>query len=570
VTEPAQGEQAPEMVQTMDGAAEGGSALARTSLSIALWTLLSRGTGFIRIAVTAAVLGPTYLSNTFQAVNSLPNTIVYQLLMGSLFVSLLVPALVPHADAGRPQVVERVVGAFLSLVTAAFAIVSLLALVCAPVLLSLFSAGVPDNIAPAQEHVAFLFLIMTLPQTICYGVVSCAIGVMNAYNKFTLAVAAPCIENIVTMAALGAAALIFGTHHELTNVSSAEIVLLGLGATGAVALHAAAQWWGVHRLGIRFRLRAGWRDPDVLALVRRVRPAFSFAALDTLRTIVILAVVNEVAGGVIAFQLALQLTFLVIALGVTPVATALLPQLSRLHAAERAQEFRDEMTRGAALVYFLAIPAVAAYVVLVDPLSRAVSFGEMSRSTGVELVAVAVLAMAPGILAESWFYLAYQASYARHDPRTPLIAQLVGTAVSFVGIVAAIIVPASPAVVAILGGSLSAGQMTSAWYLRRRLRRSLPAAQRRILPSLLRAGIASLLALTPAYVLLAITGGPDQSRASLLAWFLVAAVVALAVYLAVHWLWRSPELQALRARARPGPAPEEPLAEGASDGIDGA
>jgi putative peptidoglycan lipid II flippase len=538
-------------VEILDEPPDHGSALARTSLSIALWTLVSRVTGFARIAVTAAVLGPTYFGNTFQAVNSLPNTIVYQLLMGSLFVSLLVPSLVPHADAGRPQAVERLVGAFLSLVTGAFAVVSLLAVVCAPVLLHLFTAAVPDAAtASAQQHVAFLFLVMTLPQTICYGVVSCAIAVMNAYGRFTLAVAAPCLENLVTIAALGSTAVIFGTRREVTDVSTGEIVLLGLGASGAVALHAAAQWWGVHRLGIRFRLRAGWRDEDVRALLRRVRPSFSFAALDTLRTLVILAVVNEVAGGVIAFQLALQLTFLVLALGVTPVATALLPQLSRLHAAARLQEFRDEMTRGAALVYFLVVPAVAAYVVLVEPLSRAVSFGEMSRSTGVVLVAVSVLAMAPGILAESWFYLAYQASYARHDARTPLIAQLVGTAVSLAGVAVAIAVPASPAVLAVLGASLSAGQVTSAWHLRRSLRRALPPARERITPSLLRAGVASVVALAPAYLVLAVTSSPGQSRASLLSWFAVAAAAAVAVYLAVQWLWRSPELRALRTTTR--------------------
>jgi peptidoglycan biosynthesis protein MviN/MurJ (putative lipid II flippase) len=175
----------------------------------------------------------------------------------------------------------------------------------------------------------------------------------------------------------------------------------------------------------------------------------------------------------------------------------------------------------------------------------------MSTSAGVWLVAVSLLAMAPGILGEAWFYLAYQASYARHDARTPLIAQLVGTAVSFVGVVFGMIVPVGPVVLAVLGASLSAGQVTSAWHLRRSLRRALPPARERIVPSLLRAGAASLVALAPAYAVLAVTNHPGQGRASLLTWFVVAALVALAVYLAVHWLWRSPELRALRAAGRP-------------------
>ena len=50
--------------------------------------------GLVRLVFVAAILGATYLGNTYQAINALPNLIYYQLLAGSLFVSLLVPPLV--------------------------------------------------------------------------------------------------------------------------------------------------------------------------------------------------------------------------------------------------------------------------------------------------------------------------------------------------------------------------------------------------------------------------------------------------------------------------------------------
>jgi putative peptidoglycan lipid II flippase len=62
------------------------SPLVRNSLIGSAWTLISRITGLVRVVVIGAVLGATYLGNTYQAINALPNLVYYQLLAGSLFV----------------------------------------------------------------------------------------------------------------------------------------------------------------------------------------------------------------------------------------------------------------------------------------------------------------------------------------------------------------------------------------------------------------------------------------------------------------------------------------------------
>ena len=64
--------------------------VAGGSLSVAAWTAVSRVTGFIRLAIVGAVLGPTYLANTFQAINQFPE-LVYAALTGTVFTMLLVP-----------------------------------------------------------------------------------------------------------------------------------------------------------------------------------------------------------------------------------------------------------------------------------------------------------------------------------------------------------------------------------------------------------------------------------------------------------------------------------------------
>ena len=77
-----------------------GAGAARDTMTVAVWTMISRVTGLARVIVIGAVLGPTYFGNSYQLTNVLPNLVFYGFLAGSLLSSLLVPALVRHIDAG--------------------------------------------------------------------------------------------------------------------------------------------------------------------------------------------------------------------------------------------------------------------------------------------------------------------------------------------------------------------------------------------------------------------------------------------------------------------------------------
>ena len=111
------------------------------SMSVAVWTAISRLTGLFRGITIAAVLGATYFANTYQFTNSLPNLVFYGLLAGSMFSSLLVPALVHHIDAGDERAAARTAGGLLGV--AAVLMLALVPLVAigTPWLLRLGSLG---------------------------------------------------------------------------------------------------------------------------------------------------------------------------------------------------------------------------------------------------------------------------------------------------------------------------------------------------------------------------------------------------------------------------------------------
>jgi putative peptidoglycan lipid II flippase len=525
--------------------------VARNSITVSAWTLVSRITGFARVAVIAAVLGPTYFGNTFQAINQLPNLITYGLLMGSLFASLLVPSLVRQVDARDRDGLERVAGAFLGLITLAFLAVAVLGTVAGPLLLRVFVIGVEDQaVASAQRQVGWLLLIMVLPQVILYGVVCTAAAVMNAHGRFALASAAPALENLGMIATLGASAVLFGTGTSVERVPPGQLLLLGLGSTAAVALHAAAQWLGAWRLGVCLIPRAGWRDPEVRRLIQRLIPSLGYGGLTMLRWFAVLVAANRVPGGVVAFQLALNFFYLPVVLGAQPVALALLPRLSRLYQAHDLRRFGDEFAKGIALASFLTTPAMVAYIVLAGQIAAIVSFGEMTAGTGVTLVAVAVATLAPGILGESRFLVGLQGAYACHDAQSPLRSMALRTSVALAGTVVALALPAGTAVLLVLGLAYSVGDLVGGGDLLRRVRRKLPPDAERAAPAILRAFAASALMAGPAYLTAAKAATWTQGRLGDVVQLLAAGGVGIVLYVAVQRLLGSPELRSLLGAVR--------------------
>ena len=79
-----------------EGGSEGGGrggGLQRSSLLMALGTVVSRATGLIRQVLQAAALGTGLLATTYNTANTVP-TSLYTLLIGGALNSVLVPQLV--------------------------------------------------------------------------------------------------------------------------------------------------------------------------------------------------------------------------------------------------------------------------------------------------------------------------------------------------------------------------------------------------------------------------------------------------------------------------------------------
>lgn len=510
------------------------ASVSHDSATIAAWTLVSRVSGLGRVIAIAAVLGPTYLGNTFQAVNVLPN-LTYELLTGSLIAPLLIPSLVAHIDGDDAEAATRVASAFLGMVVAAFALVTAVAILAGPLVLRLLALGVEDPaLAAAQRSVGLLLLVMIMPQLVFYGIGGAAGATMNAGGRFALAAAAPALENIGVILTMLLVWIRFGTGVELEDVGTPQLIIMGVGTTAAVGLHAAAQWWGARRLGISLRPTLGWRDPDIRRMIRMAVPSLGYAALSALRAFGLLVAANRVRGGVVAFQAALNVFFLPVALGARSVSLALLPRLSRRFQQRDHAGFRDELVRGSRLVTLVIVPAAVAFVGLAYPLARALAFGEMASTQGVTLLAVSLASLGVGVIGESGLVVGTNASYAREKAGPPLAAMLMRTALAFLGIIIAFSLEPGRTTLVVLGVAVSVGNLVGLGYLAIHFARALPFGKERLLPSVLRTVLVSAVAIAVGHVVARQVDARLDGHLDALVGLAVTAVAVVLAYLGVH------------------------------------
>jgi hypothetical protein len=271
-----------------------------------------------------------------------------------------------------------------------------------------------------------------------------------------------------------------------------------------------------------------------------------------------------VAGGVVAFQLAMNFYFLPVALAATPVALSLAPRLSRMTAVADQSVFRDTFLRGLTFALFVAVPAAAGYLAIAAPIAHAVAYGGFGTEAGTALIAASLGALGVGVLGETVFLVATYACYARKDTRTPMRAMLLQLVVCLGAASGALFVH-GPAVLAVLGLALSAGTLVSAGYLVSALLRGLAPGTESLGRPLVRMLLLAVAMAVPARAVARIVDDRIGGSLGGVLGVVAAGVLGAAIYLGGQALWRAPELgwitDSLRQKAGLAAAPRRARAD---------
>ncbi len=452
--------------------------VVRSSGVMALGTLASRATGFLRTLVLAYVLGSAAgaVSVPYNNANTLPNA-VYDLMLGGILTSVVVPLLVNAAkrDADGGEAYDQ---RMFTLATVALAGLTLVATLAASLLVDLYAHA----LTPPEHHLTVILAYFFVPQIFFYGVSSLAGGVLNARGRFAAPMWTPVINNIVVIAVLVMFIVIGGTSASTSTITAGQVQLLGFGTTLGIIAQTAALIPALHRAGFRWRPRFDFRRAEVREITRMAGPLFGYIVTTQVAFLVVQNVAN--AAGTAAGKLspdnfstytyAWQLFQMPYAIVGISVITALLPRMSA-HAAERRYgDVKRDFAGGVRLSSVIVVPAALILFVMGAPFAEAL-FG-YGNTTAAEASYIGTVfgIFSLGLVPYMMFQLMLRVFYALHDSRTPMYVGVAVMAVNIaVSLLSLAVLPTGHVVqgVAAAFGLANLGGTVIAWrILARRMR----------------------------------------------------------------------------------------------------
>ena len=221
---------------------------------MAVASLVSRITGFLRQLALVTVLGLGVVNDSYTVANTLPN-IVYELLLGGVLTSVMVPLLVraqtEDADGG-----EAYTRRLLTVAGVVLAVATLAAMATAPLLTRLYLG---DGAGPANPQLATAFAWLLLPQIFFYGVGALLGALLNTRGVFAPFAWAPVLNNVVVLAVLGVFVAVPGRITlDPVQLSDPKLLVLGIGTTLGIVAQALVLIPAVRRTGFHYRPLWGW------------------------------------------------------------------------------------------------------------------------------------------------------------------------------------------------------------------------------------------------------------------------------------------------------------------------
>jgi putative peptidoglycan lipid II flippase len=402
-----------------------GRSQARSSAVMASGTVVSRITGVARDIAMTAALGFYLVSDAFSLGNSLPN-IVYILIIGGALNAVFIPQLVRRMaddDDGGTAYADRL----LTLVGTLLVAVSIAAVVLAPLIVDLYT---PDDYPAGQFDLAVAFARLCLPQIAFYGVYTMLSQVLNARGHFGAPMFAPIANNIVSIGTFALFIAVAGTTAaESGELSSGQVLLLGIGTTLGVVVQAVILLPVLWRTGYRWRPRFDWRGAGLgkagrlatwtIGLVLANQIAYIFITRMAAQANVEAAQEGFTAAGITTYQKAHLVFMLPHSIITVSVVTAMLPALARLAHSGRLRDVGSDVARTMRVIGVLVVPIAAVLIVNGAQVSVLLfGYGAATTAQAVSL-GLTVSVFMTGLVPFTLFYVLLRGYYALEDTRTP-------------------------------------------------------------------------------------------------------------------------------------------------------
>lgn len=404
--------------------------MLRANATVAIGTLASRITGFLRMALVLWLVDGA-LADAFNTANNVPN-VLYELVLGGVLAASIIPLFTEFADSKDDESTSAIFCTGLS----ALAVVTVVATAASWLITRLYTLWPPDGIDVDRfRSVTTLFGYLLLPQIFFYGATFLLSALLNARRRFAAAAWAPAINNIVVILILGSLRGRVATERtlEATRTDTSVVYVLGIASTIGIIAMTLVLIPPLRSTGLRLSFRFDRHHPAVRRVLTMSTWTIGYTIANQVSLYVMTVLARPGSTGFTVFQVGYLLISLPIGLFAASINTTFGPEMARARLAHDRQRIIASLSIGLRSLAALLLPVSAGMIALARPIiSVLLEHGTFFQGRNPEMLASTMAAFAVGLFALGGFLFVLRAFYAHNDTRTPFALNVVENVIAIV------------------------------------------------------------------------------------------------------------------------------------------
>lgn len=382
--------------------------LLKSSAVVGAMTMISRVFGFVRDMVTAHMFGAGVAFDAFSVAFKIPNFMRRLFAEGS-FSQAFVPVLSEYQKKKTHEEIKQFINAIAGTLGFVLLCVTVGGVIFAPAIVRVFAPGF-DTAGPRFD-LAVTMLRITFPYLLFISLTAFSGAILNTYSRFWVAAFTPVFLNMAMIV----------TAIWLSPHMAAPITALAWGVFIAGILQLLFQWPFLRNMHLHPRPKVNFKDPGVRKVLKLMIPALFGVSVSQINLLLdTLFASLLVVGSVSWLYYADRLMEFPLGVFGVAISTVILPNLSRHHAAQSAEEYSHTLDWGLRCVMLIGLPAAVILAIMSGPLlSTLFQYGHFDAHA-VEMTRKSLAMFALGITPFMLIKILAAGFYAKQDMRTPV------------------------------------------------------------------------------------------------------------------------------------------------------
>jgi putative peptidoglycan lipid II flippase len=337
------------------------SRVARNTAIFSVFTGLSRVAGLAREIAAAAYFGVSGPAAAFTLAFQVPN-LIRALVADAALSSAFVPVFTELLEQNRKREAHALAASLFGLILVVVGVLTALVILGAGLIMPLFAG---DKFTPADVDLLVGLSRVLFPIVVVLAVNGLVVGILAAYDHFSLPALAPLVWNIVIIAGLVGLRDLFDPGYRIYAYAIGVLVATGIQLAMVMPV--------LKRVGFPLRVSLDFNDPrlrQVMHLMLPVSLGLGVINVDLIINSSIGTLISQ--GAPRAIDAAFRIYMLPQGMFSVAIATVLFPQLSRLAARRDREGLRRWSGEGMRTIFLALIPCAAILIAIPEPITRLV------------------------------------------------------------------------------------------------------------------------------------------------------------------------------------------------------